>query len=181
MADSRPELTRTTPGLADRLRVSRQAVAQAVATLERGGYVERVPDPGDARAKLICLTARGRAALRAMRTGAQELERDWEARLGPEKLAEFRGILAELLGGLPARVGREEPPDDLSGVEGRGRRVAPPTTMEWVDDPTGSGAAVLDGAAADAAGWPSRPQPVSRAMKAMSTRSAPRPDAVRLT
>src|SRR5215469_16616660 len=52
--------------LAGRLGVSRQAVAQVVATLERGGYVERVADPGDARAKLICLTGRGRAALRVM-------------------------------------------------------------------------------------------------------------------
>jgi DNA-binding MarR family transcriptional regulator len=111
--------------LADRLRVSRQAVAQVAATLERGGYVERVADPGDARAKLICLTARGRAALRAMRAGAQELERDWEARLGAARLAEFREILAALLGdgGLPAGMGREKPPDDLGGVECGGRRV----------------------------------------------------------
>jgi DNA-binding MarR family transcriptional regulator len=34
--------------LADRLRVSRQAVAQAVAGLERHGYVTRGPDPLDA-------------------------------------------------------------------------------------------------------------------------------------
>jgi DNA-binding MarR family transcriptional regulator len=85
--------------LAGRLGVSRQAIAQVVATLERGGYVERITDPGDARAKLICLTARGRGALRVMRAGAQSIERDWEARLGQEKLAEFRDILVTLLGG----------------------------------------------------------------------------------
>src|SRR6201987_2695295 len=39
--------------LADRLRVSRQAVAQAVTGLERHGYVSRVPDPDDARARII--------------------------------------------------------------------------------------------------------------------------------
>ena len=32
-----------------------------VATLERDGYLQRVTDPGDARAKLVCLTPRGRA------------------------------------------------------------------------------------------------------------------------
>src|SRR5580700_64356 len=45
--------------LADRLRVSRQAVAQAIAALERHGYVTRVPDPVDARARIIELTPRG--------------------------------------------------------------------------------------------------------------------------
>ena len=50
--------------LADRLRVSRQAVAQAVTALERHGYVTRLPDPVDARARIIELTPRGRQALR---------------------------------------------------------------------------------------------------------------------
>jgi len=83
--------------LAAQLRVSRQAVAQVVAKLEQGGYVERVADPGDARAKLICLTARGRTAQRVMRATAQAVERDWEARLGEQRLAEFRDTLTVLL------------------------------------------------------------------------------------
>src|ERR1700752_2321181 len=52
--------------LADRLRVSRQAVAQAVAALEGNGYVTRVPAPVAARARIIELTPRGRQALRVM-------------------------------------------------------------------------------------------------------------------
>src|SRR6202521_2469784 len=48
--------------LADRLGVSRQAVAQAVAALERNGYVTREPSPVDARAQIIELTPRGRQA-----------------------------------------------------------------------------------------------------------------------
>ena len=39
--------------LADQFRVSRQAVAQGIAALERHGYVTRVPDPDDARALLL--------------------------------------------------------------------------------------------------------------------------------
>jgi DNA-binding MarR family transcriptional regulator len=83
--------------LADLLGVSRQAVAQAVAALERDGFVQRVPDPGDARAKLICLTARGRAALRVMRGSALALERDWARRVGPDRLAELRETITALL------------------------------------------------------------------------------------
>ncbi|WP_372342020.1 winged helix DNA-binding protein [Nocardia sp. CC227C] len=40
--------------------------AQVIGTLERAGYVTRIDDPGDGRAKLACLTARGRAATRVL-------------------------------------------------------------------------------------------------------------------
>jgi len=87
--------------LADTLGVSRQAVAQVVTRLERDGYLMRVTDPGDARAKLICLTSRGRAALRTMRTSALAVEDEWRQRLGPERLASFRDTLLALLTPAP--------------------------------------------------------------------------------
>ena len=74
--------------LADRLNVSRQAVAQAIAGLERHGYVTRVADPVDARARIIELTPRGRQALRVTRSNALALEKRWERLLGPERLGE---------------------------------------------------------------------------------------------
>jgi DNA-binding MarR family transcriptional regulator len=83
--------------LAGDLGVTRQAVAQVVATLERDGYVRRVTDPGDARAKLVCLTPRGRAALRIMYTSAVSLEDSWRERLGADRLAEFRATLLALI------------------------------------------------------------------------------------
>ncbi|MEZ0351260.1 MarR family winged helix-turn-helix transcriptional regulator [Mycobacterium sp. pR1184] len=83
--------------LAERLRVSRQAVAQAVAALERHGYVTRVPDPADARARTIELTPRGRQALQVMRSHAIELERRWQQVLGKQRLGEFRETLVMLL------------------------------------------------------------------------------------
>jgi DNA-binding MarR family transcriptional regulator len=85
--------------LAEDLGVTRQAVAQVVTTLERDGYVRRVTDPGDARAKLICLTPRGRSALRTMHASARATEEDWRRRLGAERLAEFRATLLALLSG----------------------------------------------------------------------------------
>jgi DNA-binding MarR family transcriptional regulator len=87
--------------LAETLGVSRQAVAQVVTRLEEDGYLTRIADPGDARARLICLTPRGRAALRTMRASASALEDDWRERLGAEQLASFRDTLLTLLSATP--------------------------------------------------------------------------------
>lgn len=45
----------------------RQSAAEGVAALERAGLVERLPDPADARAPLVRLTAKGREALERIR------------------------------------------------------------------------------------------------------------------
>jgi DNA-binding MarR family transcriptional regulator len=82
--------------LADRLRVSRQAVAQAVAALERHDYVVRGPHPSDARARIIELTPRGRRALHVMRSAAIELERRWRDVLGEHRFGELRETLLAL-------------------------------------------------------------------------------------
>ncbi len=77
--------------------VSRQAIAQVVATLQRDGYIERIADPGDHRAKLVCLTAKGRAALRLMRTSNQSLEDEWRGQIGADRLSALRDTLLDLL------------------------------------------------------------------------------------
>ena len=83
--------------LADRLRVSRQAVAQAVAALERHDYVVRGPHPSDARARIIELTPRGRRALRVMRSNAFDAEKRWRDVLGEHRFGELRQTLLALL------------------------------------------------------------------------------------
>ena len=83
--------------LADRLRVSRQAVAQAVAALERHDYVVRGPHPSDGRARIIELTPRGRSALRVMRSNALDAEKRWRDALGEQRLKELRETLLALL------------------------------------------------------------------------------------
>src|SRR5512132_2209960 len=45
--------------LAERAGLTKQAVGEAATELERLGYVERVPDPSDRRAKIIKLTPSG--------------------------------------------------------------------------------------------------------------------------
>jgi DNA-binding MarR family transcriptional regulator len=83
--------------LADRLRVSRQAVAQAVAALERHHYVVRGPHPSDARARIIELTPRGRHALRVMRSNPLDVEKRWRDVLGEQGFGELRKALLALL------------------------------------------------------------------------------------
>jgi DNA-binding MarR family transcriptional regulator len=82
--------------LADRLRVSRQAVAQAVAALERHDYVVRGPHPSDARVRIIALTPRGRHALRVMRSTAIDVEKRWRDVLGEHRFGELRETLLAL-------------------------------------------------------------------------------------
>ena len=86
-------------GLADRLGVSRQAVAQAITALERHRYVTRVPDPVDARSRIIELTPRGRQVLRVMRSNALDLEEHWQQILGQRRFGELRNTLQMLLDG----------------------------------------------------------------------------------
>ena len=82
--------------LARRARLSKQTMTDLVRRLERDGLVERRPDPADARASLITLSARSRA----FRPVAEDILRrlDGEARreLGAERVAELRAALARL-------------------------------------------------------------------------------------
>ena len=82
--------------LAQRAEVSKQAMAQLVAHLELHGYVERVPDPSDRRARLVRATARGRAVFAVARELTAEVEARLEERLGAAKLRRLRALLAEL-------------------------------------------------------------------------------------
>lgn len=68
--------------LAERLGMTKQAAGQLVDELERLGYVRREPDPGDARRKLVRLTARGEDALRQSAEVFEELRDEWAATLG---------------------------------------------------------------------------------------------------
>src|SRR5689334_191806 len=47
--------------IAERAQLTKQTVVYLVNELEALGYVERVPDPKDGRAKMVVATARGRA------------------------------------------------------------------------------------------------------------------------
>jgi DNA-binding MarR family transcriptional regulator len=83
--------------LAELANMTKQSVGEIVADLADRGYVERLPDPADRRAKLICLTDKGR---RAQRTGFRliaEVERRWVERYGAERIAALRDVLEEIV------------------------------------------------------------------------------------
>jgi DNA-binding MarR family transcriptional regulator len=82
--------------LAERAQMTKQAMAQLVAHLEAHGYVERVPDPADGRAKLVRATDRGRAVFAVARELVAEVDARLEARLGTAKLQRLRALLGEL-------------------------------------------------------------------------------------
>jgi DNA-binding MarR family transcriptional regulator len=82
--------------LADCSQLSAPAVGEHVDELERLGYVERVPDPSDRRAKLIRPTQRGSAFMRAAYEALAEIETEWTDAMGADSLARLRDELAEV-------------------------------------------------------------------------------------
>ena len=82
--------------LARRAQITKQSMAELVEHLERHGYVERVPDPSDRRAKLVRATPRGAEVYRLAREAVSEIEREWTSRLGARKMRELRALLEEL-------------------------------------------------------------------------------------
>ena len=86
--------------LAERAQMTKQSMAELVAHLERLGYVERVPDPSDRRAKLVRATRRGKQLYAIAREVVAEIEAEWTRRLGKAKMRRLRELLEELNAGL---------------------------------------------------------------------------------
>jgi DNA-binding MarR family transcriptional regulator len=82
--------------LAEQAQITKQACGELVGQLERAGYVERVPDPTDARARLVRPAARGREAQHVARVMERRIDQEWEQHLGTRRMAELRKALADL-------------------------------------------------------------------------------------
>ena len=82
--------------LADRAQVAKQTATALVDRLESAGYVERVRDPADGRARLVRMTARARAAIPAARAEEERIEKEWTEHLGVERMAQLRAALEDL-------------------------------------------------------------------------------------
>ena len=63
---------------------------------DRGNSEQRIPDPEDKRAKLICLTERGKEAQRFGFALFSDLEERWAERFGSGRVAGLRGLLEEI-------------------------------------------------------------------------------------
>ena len=82
--------------LAERALITKQTAGFLVDQLERAGYVRRVPDPRDARARLVQIAERGRAAVEVARQTEAKVEAEWTAHLGEEATTQLRHALARL-------------------------------------------------------------------------------------
>lgn len=87
---------------------TKQAIGQTVTELELRGYVERVADPRDARARLIRRTPRGTQVLAAGSEIRRDLDEMMVAALGTDELQQLEHGLAKVIASFqasrPARI-----------------------------------------------------------------------------
>jgi len=83
--------------IAERAKLTKQSVGEIVDDLVERGYAQRIPDPDDRRAKLICLTERGESAQAHGRKLFAKVEKRWAERYGAERIAGLRELLEEIV------------------------------------------------------------------------------------
>ncbi len=82
--------------LAEQALVTKQTAGFLVDRLEEAGYVRRVADPADARARLVQFAARGAEALAVARQVEAAVEAEWVAFLGDRPAGQLRAALTRL-------------------------------------------------------------------------------------
>ena len=82
--------------LAERTHTTKQALLYSIDQLEAAGYVERVPDPTDGRAKIMRLTERGWEARRVGDEIIASIERECVQQLGEEKMRQFNELMKDV-------------------------------------------------------------------------------------
>ena len=83
--------------LAEQMQITKQSINDLLRHLEDRGYVLLRPDPIDRRARLVCLTVRGRQIEAEIRTYARSAEREVSRLLGQRRFREFRETLVKLI------------------------------------------------------------------------------------
>lgn len=89
--------------LAQKAGLTKQAVQQFVDELIDDGIVRRVPDETDARARLVCLTQAGEAAMRDADRIKLDIEGRWRTLLGDKGFDLLDGALRQVIA-LPPRA-----------------------------------------------------------------------------
>lgn len=90
-----PDGTRVTD-LAEQARVTKQSAAFLVEQLEAAGYVERIPDPTDGRARLVRLTSRARPVIEAADAEVERVLAEWADHVGEDRLRQVHQTLRDL-------------------------------------------------------------------------------------
>jgi DNA-binding MarR family transcriptional regulator len=85
------------PGeLAEAAQLSKQTLGSILDQLERAGYVARLPDPSDGRARLVTITEAGRELVELGLPVVRAIEAEWAAHLGPDRTRLLREALTSL-------------------------------------------------------------------------------------
>lgn len=84
--------------LAERASLTKQSMGYLVDYLADHGYIERVPDPRDGRAKLLTLTGKGWQAVHTALGLIELIERRWRTALGAARYDRLVDDLADLAG-----------------------------------------------------------------------------------
>ena len=82
--------------LAAAAQLSKQTTGSIVDQLERNGYVERIQDPLDARARLVTITNRGQELIELSTPVVRDIEARWESHLGQARTRQLRRALSDL-------------------------------------------------------------------------------------
>ena len=90
-----PEGTRLTV-LAEAAQVTKQTAGFLVDQLEKAGYVERVPDPTDGRARLVRVTEKAQSAVPVANAEMARIEAEWEQHVGKRRMGQLREALEKL-------------------------------------------------------------------------------------
>ena len=83
--------------LAERSHISKQWMGALVDDLVARGYVSRLPDPTDGRARIVRLTDEGRALLRVAQDISRRIEAEWAAQVGERHWHQLRRGLEDAI------------------------------------------------------------------------------------
>ena len=82
--------------LAEQSQVTKQTAGALVDQLVAAGYVERRPDPSDARARLICFSDLGEQAWAVAAAELDRVQQEWAGHLGAREWAALQRSLTRL-------------------------------------------------------------------------------------
>lgn len=85
------------PGtLAERAGMSKQAINRLLGSLEDFGYLVRSDAPDEGRARVVRFTKRGHDAYAKVHDILRDIEREWNAELGPKDFARLKALLSRV-------------------------------------------------------------------------------------
>ena len=76
--------------------MTKQAIGQLATEIEALGYIKRIPDPHDGRAKNLIFTELGQRLIQDSIDAVDEVEKEFAALIGDDKIRQLNQILTEL-------------------------------------------------------------------------------------